>query len=104
MKVKKGDKVLIKKGKDNGKTGVVQRVLVEKNKIVVNGVNIYKKSIKPTQKNPHGGIVDVNLPINASNIRIICNHCDKPARIGYKATANEKMRICKKCKESIDVK
>ena len=103
MKIKKGDTVRIQKGKDRGKSGKVDRVMPRQGKIIVTGVNLYKKHLKPSRKNPQGGILDYNAPISATNAMVICPRCNKATRIGYKITEKSKLRICKKCKESIDV-
>lgn len=101
MKIKKGDKVLIIKGKDRGKSGKVDRALPKINKIVVEGLNMVKKHAKPTQKLPKGGIIDFPAPIAIANVAILCPKCGKPVRIGYKEVGKEKKRICKKCQEVI---
>ena len=102
MKIKKGDNVLIISGKDLGKRGRVERVFPNLNKVMVVGVNIAKHHLKPSRKNPHGGIIDKPTPIDASNTIIICPRCGRPSRVGKKITANNKIRICRKCKESLD--
>ena len=101
-KIKTGDTVLVKVGKDRLKTGKVMRLLKDKGKVVVEGANIYKKHIKPSQKYPQGGIIDANMPINVSNIEIICQSCKKATRIKFKNTGREKRRVCVKCGEVVD--
>jgi len=103
MKIKKGDNVIIIKGKDRNKSGKAEKILVNDKKIVINGLNIYKKHIKPSKRYPHGGIVDVNIAVPANNVMVICPRCSKPTRIGYSINKENKLRICKKCKESLDV-
>lgn len=112
IKIKKGDTVLVISGKDKGKRGTVEMVIKEINKVKVSGVSISKHHLKPSKKNPHGGIIDKITAINLSNVQIICPRCSKPTRVGYKlmedsakggsASGGKKMRICKKCAESID--
>ena len=92
---------MVLKGKDVGKSGKVERILKKKNKAVVAGINIYKKNSKPSKKNPKGGIIDVTMPVALENLAVVCPHCTKPTRIGYKQTKEEKLRICKKCKDQI---
>lgn len=104
MKIKKGDTILVIKGKDRGKTGKVERVWPQKDKVLITGVNIYKKHLKPSRRYPHGGIVDVNMPLELCNVMMICCHCNQPTRVGFKQTKEEKLRICKICQESVDVK
>jgi large subunit ribosomal protein L24 len=101
MKIKKGDKVLITTGKDRGKTGKVERVVPKKEAVIVSGMNIIKKHLRPTRNQPKGGIVEQAAPINISNVKLICSKCQKPARVGYKKISGEKKRICKKCQEVI---
>lgn len=102
MKIKKNDKVKIINGKDSGKTAQVEKVLISKSKVLVNGVNIYKKHIKPTQINPQGGITDITKPVDISNVAIVCPNCSKTTKVGYKITKDKKVRICKKCNHSLD--
>jgi large subunit ribosomal protein L24 len=102
IKIKKGDNVIVNAGKDFGKRGTVEKVFPKKNQLTVTGVNIIKKHLKPSKKSPHGGIIDKIAPIDVSNVTVICPRCSNPTRIGYKVTDQKKMRICRKCKESID--
>lgn len=104
MKYIKGDLVLVTRGKDKGKTGKIDKCLPKVNKLVISGINIYKKNVKPSKGNPQGGIIDFNAAIYADNVMIICPRCSKATRISYKITPKDKMRICKKCKESLDAK
>lgn len=102
MNIKKGDTILVIKGKDNGKTGKVEKSFPKIGKIIVGGINIYKKSSRPNRRNPHGGIIDINAKIAVENVILICPRCNKPTRVSHKLTQKSKLRICKKCKESID--
>jgi len=97
MKIKKGDTVLITAGKDKGKQGKVSKSLPKENKIIVEGLNIVKKSVRPKRGGEKGQIVAISRPIDASNAKIVCPKCGQPARIGYKITETEKFRVCKKC-------
>lgn len=103
MHIKKGDNVMVISGKSRGKISAVEKVLVKEGKVVVTGVNICKKHLKPSRKNPHGGILDIAKPVNVSNVMIFCPHCSKPVRIGYKITSKTKERICVKCKGNLDI-
>jgi len=99
-KIKKGDLVMVIAGKDRGKKGKVEKVLTKKKKAIVTGINILKKHVRPSNKNPKGGIIEFPAPIDISNLMIICSKCNKPTRIGYKFIKNnQKIRICKKCHE-----
>lgn len=103
MRIKKGDIVLVTTGKDAGKKGKILRVLPAANKVVVEGINRVKKHQKPNRAIPQGGILRIETPMNASNVMLLCNKCDKPTRIGSKILDNqEKVRVCKNCGEIID--
>jgi large subunit ribosomal protein L24 len=102
MKIKKNDTVLIQVGKDHGKTGKVTRAIPKNNKIVIAGLNTAKKHVKPSRRSPQGGIIDLSLPLNVSNVTVICPRCNKATKVGYKIVKNTKTRICKKCNESLD--
>ncbi len=101
LKVQKNDLVIIIGGKDKGKTGKVMNVNSQNAKAAVEGLNVYKKSVKPSKKYPQGGIIDINAPIQISNLMVICPACKKATRIGVKNAGKEKRRICKKCSEVI---
>lgn len=101
MKIKKGDNVLIIKGKDRGKTGKVIKALPKENKVVIEGLNLVKKHIKPRRQGEKGKIVEIPRPIYVSNVKLICPNCNKPTRVGYKFEGEEKYRYCKKCQQLI---
>ena len=101
MKISKNDNVLVISGKYKGKTGRVEKIFPKIGKIIVSGVNIAKKSTKPSKKNPKGGIIDIAMPIDISNLKLICPKCQKAVRVGYKIVQNKKTRYCKKCSEQI---
>ena len=97
MKILKGDKVVVIAGKDKGKTGIVQAVYPKLNKVVVEGVNTHKKHKKPTQQNPEGTIVEMYVPIDASNVAIVDPKTKKATRVGYAVDKDgKKVRIAKK--------
>ena len=97
MKIKKGDRVRVLSGKDRGKEGVVMRALPTDRKVIVDGVNVAKKHQKPTRVTMQGGIIDKDMPIDVSNVAIICP-TDGPTRVGYRIDADgHKTRICRKC-------
>lgn len=108
MKIKKGDEVKILLGKDNGKSGKVERVFPKESKILVAGVNVIKRHISKKITGSEGQILDIAKPINLSNVALICPNCKKPTRVGFKingtdlpAGRQEKVRICKKCGKEI---
>ena len=97
MKIRKGDTVKVLSGNDKGKTGEVLDVIPKTNKIVVKGVNIRKKHIKPRKQGEEGGIIPVECAIHAAKVNVVCPKCGKAARIGYSVEKDEKVRVCKKC-------
>lgn len=102
IKIKKNDNVMVISGKDRGRTGVVQKVLPKIGKVLVTGVNIAKHHLKPSKKNPHGGIIDMVAPVDSSNVLVMCPHCSKPVRVGFRVSGNVKERICRKCNGNLD--
>ena len=103
MKIKKNDNIMVITGKDKGKTGVVEHSFPVEGRIIVKGINLAKKHVKKSKKNPSGGIMDINLKLNVSNAMIVCPSCGKPTKIGYKSIDNnKKIRICKKCNQSVE--
>jgi large subunit ribosomal protein L24 len=103
IRIKKDDKVKVLTGKDKGKIGKVLKVVKKTNRVVVENINVVKVHQRPTQANPQGGIVDKTMPINVSNLMVMCNSCVKPTRIGIKQLEDGKrVRICKKCNQQID--
>jgi large subunit ribosomal protein L24 len=96
MKLRKEDKVIVLRGRDKGKTGVVLRVIPKENQIVVENVNVVKRHTKPSQKQPRGGILEITKPIDASKVMVLDPHSGKPARVGYEIKADgSKERIFK---------
>jgi large subunit ribosomal protein L24 len=103
ISLKKGDNVLVITGEDKGKNGKIIDIFPKKNEVIVEGICFLKKHMKPTQKNPQGGIVKQEGPINLSNIKLVCNKCNKPTNIKRDVTKEGKnVRVCKKCGEIID--
>ena len=96
MDLRKGDKVIVIAGRDKGKSGVIQKVIPETNRVVVEGINVRKKHQKPTQANPEGSIVEVYAPIDASNVMLEDPKTKKPTRIGHKIVKGKKVRVAKK--------
>lgn len=97
MSIKKGDKVEVLSGKDRGKQGTVLRALPKEGKVVVEGVAVVKKAVKPNQQNQQGGIVSQEAAIDASNVNLVCPECGKRTRVGHEKDGKNKLRICKKC-------
>ena len=101
MRIKKGDTVQVLSGNDKGKTGEVLEVIPKTQKVVVKGVNIRKKHIKPRKQGEEGGIIPVECSISSSKVNVVCSKCNKPVRVGYVIENGEKSRVCKKCGNKI---
>ncbi len=102
LHIKKGDNVIVLAGEDKGKTGKVLKMLIDKQRAIVEGINIVSKSAKPSAKNPQGGIIKVEAPIHISNLSLIDPKTQKPTRIGIKVNEDgKKVRISKKSGEEI---
>lgn len=102
LHIKKGDLVFVNAGEDKGKTGRVLRVLVEKQRAIVEGINMVSKSTKPNAKNPQGGIVKLEAPIHISNLNVVDPKGGKPTRIGRRLNDKGKLvRYAKKSGEEI---
>ena len=102
LHIKKGDTVYVNAGDDKGKIGRVLKVLIEKNRAVVEGVNVVTKATKPNAKNPQGGLVKMEAPIHASNLQLVDPKSGKATRVGYKVNEDgKKVRISKKSGEEI---
>ncbi len=102
LHIKKGDTVYVNAGDDKGKTGRVLRVLVKKNRAIVEGINIVSKSTKPSAKYPQGGIVKIEAPVHISNLNPVDPKTGKPTRIGRRLNdAGKLVRYYKKSGEEI---
>ena len=107
MKVRKNDTVLVISGDDKGKTGKILKVFLPKNRIIVEGVNFIKRHMRPTQRNPKGGILEKESPIQVSKVMFQCPKCGQLARVAHKLIQAEgspetnRVRICRKCGEII---
>jgi len=99
FKLKKEDTVEVIAGKDKGKRGKILKILRDKDRIVVEGVNIVKKAQKKRKQTDRGGIAEVEAALHSSNMMIVCKKCG-PTRIGIKTEGDKKVRFCKKCGEA----
>jgi len=108
MNIKKGDTVLIITGKDRGKQGVVSRAMPQVNKVIIEGLNIAKKHIRPQGQTRQGGIIEKAMPLQVSNTMLICTECGKPTRVAHDRRpmgTDQKLRsvrVCKKCHKVIE--
>ena len=98
MHVKSGDKVVVLSGKDKGKEGTVLRAKPTEGKVLVEGVAVAKKAVRPNAQNQQGGIIEQEAFIDASNVMVVCPSCGKPTRVGHDVNdEGKKVRVCKKC-------
>ncbi len=102
MKIRHNDKVMIISGKDKTKIGKVVKIVKDKNKVLVEGLNKVKKHVKPNPyKQEQGGIKDIESLVDISNVKVVCDACSNPTKIGYRYTEDDKkIRYCKKCDEN----
>ena|SRR3990172_1420834 len=103
FKYKIGDEVLITAGREKSKKGKIEKVFPKENKVVVGGVNVYKRHKKVSRKQP-AGIYEITRPLTVASIALICPKCNKPTRVGFEIEGKTKIRLCKKCKGQINFK
>lgn len=103
MKFKVNDTIKVTLGKDKGREGKIEKILPKSAKVIVPGVNLYKKHVKGMGE-VKSGIYDIPRPLSLSKIALICPKCKKLTRVGYKFVNSKKVRICKKCTKEIDIK
>ena len=101
LKVKKGDTVKVLSGNDKGKTGEVLEVIPKTQKIIVKGINIKKKHMKPRRQGEEGGIISMEFQIHMSKVNVVCPKCGKAVRVGFKIDKDNKVRVCKSCGATI---
>ena len=101
FKIKKNDNVEVLAGKDKGKRGSVVRIIPKKDIVIVSGVNIVKKAMKRRSQQDQGGIVEIEAPLHISNVGVVCKKCGRPVKIGYKIDGDKKVRVCRKCGETL---
>jgi len=98
MKLKKGDKIKVIKGKDKGRTGKIEKTLPKLGKVLIPGINVYKKHAKARSEKQPGGIIEIIKPLPVANVVLVCPKCNKPTRVGYQIDkSGGKSRICRKC-------
>lgn len=102
MKIKKNDQVKVILGKDKGRVGLVEKIYPRSKKLLVKGINVYKKHVKKSEAFPKGGIVEVNRPIGVNKVMLVCPNCKEKARVGYIFDSkNQKQRVCRQCQKVI---
>ena len=97
MFIKKDDKVVVISGKDKGKEGKVLSAAPKTGKVIVEGVNVASKHMKPKKQGDQGGIIKMETPIYACKVQVVCPKCGKPTRVAHKLDGDKKVRVCKKC-------
>jgi large subunit ribosomal protein L24 len=102
MHVRRGDKVRVIAGKENGKEGKVLRAYPEKQRVMVEHMNMVKRATRPSQKNPQGGIMQHEGTMHVSNVMLICPNCSQPTRTTRRRDGGDRIRVCKKCGKDID--
>ena len=103
MNIRKNDTVLVIAGKDRGKKGKVRKSLPRDDKVIVEGVNMIKRHSKARGAARQAGIIELEAPLNVSNVMLVCNKCNKPTRVGFSFLSDgRKARICRSCHEVID--
>jgi large subunit ribosomal protein L24 len=102
--VRKNDTVIVVGGKDRGKRGRVLRVVPDRNRVIVEGINFIKRHTRPNpQQNVKGGVVEREASLHASNVQIVCPECGAPTRIGHELLGDgRKVRVCRKCDGAVD--
>lgn len=100
LKLKKGDQVRIIAGKDKGKTGKILKVDRDNRKVIVEGLNMMKKTMKPKREGEKGQILEIEAPLSTSKVMVVCKKCG-PTRVGYKIDDGKKSRVCRKCGEAL---
>ncbi len=103
MRIRRGDNVLVIAGKEKGKTGRVERTLTKEDRVVIEGLNLVTKHMKPRPGVRQAGRVQQEAPLHASNVMLVCNKCNKPMRpTSIRLETGARVRSCSKCKEVID--
>jgi large subunit ribosomal protein L24 len=101
--IRRNDNVVVTAGRDRGKRGRVLKVVPDRNRLVVEGVNIIKRHTRPNpQRNIKGGIVEREGSLHVSNVQLVCPACGKPTRIGHSTQGDRKVRVCRKCEGVVD--
>lgn len=101
LKIKKGDLVKVLVGKEKGKQAKVLRVIPKERKVVLEGLFLVRKHIKPSHQQKKGEVVQVPRAVPVANVALICPHCSQATRVGNKISGDQKVRICKKCQSIV---
>ncbi len=102
-RIQRDDLVEVRAGKDRGRRGQVRQVLPQRGRVIVTGVNMIKRHMRPTQMGAPAGIIEREAPLQESNVAVVCPNCDRPARVGFRMRADGvKTRVCRRCDGDID--
>ena len=102
-RIQRDDLVEVRSGKDRGRRGQVRQVFPRKNRLIVTGVNMVKRHVKPTQVGQPAGIIEREAALHESNVMVVCPACDLPSRVGFRERGDgAKTRVCRRCDEDID--
>jgi large subunit ribosomal protein L24 len=103
MKLLKNDTIKVLSGDDKGRTGKVTKLYPKENKVLVDGLNTYKKHLKNQSDQDSGGVVTLSRPLHVSKLQLICPQCHKPTRVTYSGTGSNKVRLCSKCHKPLTI-
>ncbi len=101
MKLRKGDLVTVVRGRDAGKTEKIVKVFSKEGKVLVDGVNQYKRHVKGRMQGQKSEIITLTKPLAVASVALVCPKCKKLTRVGFKMLKDEKVRICRKCKAEV---
>jgi large subunit ribosomal protein L24 len=102
FRVKKGDTVEVVQGKESGKRGKVLRVLAAEERIMVERVNFIKRHVRPSKKQPQGGVIEREASMHISNVKLVCPSCNQAVRVGVRLEGEDKIRYCTTCNVQVD--
>lgn len=98
FRLHKGDQIQVLKGKDRGKRGKIERIFTKEKKVLINGLNIIKKHVKPRGEGKPGGIIEMTKPLGIAKVALVCPKCSRVTRIGFQLGKDkQKQRFCRKC-------
>ncbi len=101
MKYRKGDQIIVTLGKDKGRKGKIEKIFPKESMVLIPGINMYKRHAKKRDERHPGGIIDVSKNMHISKIALLCPKCGQKTRIGYQVTEKDKVRICRKCEQTL---
>ena len=104
LRIRENDTIEVLTGKDRGRRGKVQRVMPRESRVMVEGMNMVKRHQRATDAARQGGIISKEMPLQISNVRLVCTHCNTGVRVGFQLLEDgRKVRVCRSCKQMIDM-